>query len=77
MPTEGLPANIKREREVAGLSRRQLADLLALPLHQIVRWEDGTRRPSVSHVRLIAVVLGVTVGRLHGDSPAQKLLQAA
>lgn len=68
--------NLRIERELAGLNHRQLGALLRLDHSTIVKWEMAQRKIPATILPHIAQALGITVARLHGESPAQ-ILKAA
>lgn len=51
-------------RTKAGLTQRQLAELLSTPYQQLQRWENGERVPSVHNAISIARALDTTVEEL-------------
>jgi transcriptional regulator with XRE-family HTH domain len=56
-----LPARIRAARALAGLSREQLAERLAVSVHTIAKWEAGTKLPNPARVEQIGSACGVPV----------------
>lgn len=50
--------NIRLARLAAGLSQRELAELVGRHRHQLSDWERGLREPSVGNLDRVVVVLG-------------------
>lgn len=63
-------AKIKREREKAGLSRRELAARTGKDVSTIYRYETGGRSPSAQDMEDIAKAIGITSAELlaEGDT---------
>jgi DNA-binding transcriptional regulator YiaG len=59
-------ARLRRLRERAGLSRKQLARRAAVSLRCVTFWETGRRRPGFERLRSLAAALGVGVDVLVG-----------
>lgn len=55
---------LKKARENAGLTQREVAKLLEIELTSYQRFESGTRRPSLSTAFKLAEILGGTVDQL-------------
>lgn len=55
---------LAKARERAGLSRKDLAELLNVGQNTIWRWEAGQREPSLEKIQAIARALGVTTDAL-------------
>lgn len=51
---------LKRARERAGLTQKQLADMLYVDTSLICRWEKGQRKVSLQQLSVILDVLGLT-----------------
>lgn len=51
---------IRRAREAAGLSRRQLARAVGVSASSVTYWECGDRRPTTAHLVAVVKVCGVT-----------------
>lgn len=50
--------NIKKAREAAGLTQKELAEKLGISVAMISRWEKGTRNPKMSTLTKIADAIG-------------------
>jgi len=61
--------NLRALREAAGLSQRELAYLTGVSHAAVNRWERGVRTPDANRLVAVARALGVSVGRLVGESP--------
>jgi len=60
-------------REDAGLSQKQLAEMIGVKTSVIKGWENDTNEPRANRLQMLAGVLGVSVGWLitgEGDGPA-------
>lgn len=57
--------NIKKYRIKAGLTQAELAEKVGYERTLILRWEQGTREPFASQVRVLANVLNVDVAKLY------------
>ena len=55
-------ACIRRERELRGLSRRQLAKSLKISFQQLQKYEDGQNRISAARLFDIALLFQVPIG---------------
>lgn len=62
---------IKKARHLAGLSQKQLGDLIGKGISTISEWESGKRSPDVELIPEISKVLNVSMGYLIGmtDNP--------
>ena len=64
--------NIKTLRKAAGLSVRDLQEILGFTNPQaIYKWQNGDSMPSIDNLVILAAVLGVTVDQIlvvEGDS---------
>jgi transcriptional regulator with XRE-family HTH domain len=69
-------ANVKRVRELVGITRSQLARLLSVAPMTVTRWEEGQRKIPASLLTRIADVLDVRVALLIGSPRALELLAA-
>lgn len=61
-----LKSNLEVIRERKNLSQNALAELLDVNQSNIVRWEAGTRTPSIDNVIHISEVLGIPLDILVG-----------
>ncbi len=71
----GIGANIKREREKKGLSRRQLADSLGITDVSISRYENEKRTPSIKILESISLHLDVSIDDLTTEKEEKKLIE--
>ena len=55
---------IKRARLIAGLTLRELADLLGVSYVSVWKWEHGESFPNVKRLKQVADALNTTVGDL-------------
>ncbi len=63
----GLPADLRRLREEAGLSQRAVAIAVGVTQTMVSRWERGACSPNTEHLARLAATLGVAVSRLLGQ----------
>jgi transcriptional regulator with XRE-family HTH domain len=66
---------LKRLREAAGLTQKELADKASLSQRAISHWEQALREPSWSNVLALAEALGVDCRAFQGD-PAEPVRPA-
>lgn len=59
-------ANLRKAREAAGATQDELATLTGIDSTTIVRYESGTREPSLWVCAMLAYQLGTTVDALIG-----------
>lgn len=59
-----LPKNLKSLRNVYGLSQKDVADDLKIPLSTYQGWESGNRQPDLSKLVKISRYFGVTLDKL-------------
>ena len=78
MNKELLSTLIKNKRKENKLTQQELADKIGVSLMSVVRWENGSRVPSMLLMPQIAAALNTTVGYLMGieDSPGSRTGQA-
>jgi transcriptional regulator with XRE-family HTH domain len=57
----------------AGLTQRQLADLLQLPAPRVCEWEHGRKVPSWPTVCRLADALGVSTDALHPHRKTRRI----
>jgi transcriptional regulator with XRE-family HTH domain len=62
---------IKKARHLAGLSQKQLGDLVGKGISTVSEWESGKRSPDVDLLPVISEALHVSMGYLIGvtDNP--------
>lgn len=63
----GLPENIRRYRELAGLDQVQLAKLLNRTNGAVSQWESGRATPRMPTLNKLASILGVSLSQLMGE----------
>ena len=59
--------NFRRLREQAGLSQKQLADLLGIDQSAVSLWEQGKTAPTAAKIVLLAEALGCEPGDLFAE----------
>ncbi|MBB6122221.1 helix-turn-helix domain-containing protein [Nocardiopsis algeriensis] len=66
------PGRLRAARTAAGLSQRQVAEMLGTTRQQLIRYESGAERPEVTRLAALAAAVGVGVGDLvdPGSLPA-------
>lgn len=64
-------ANIKRHRQLGGLSQTELGKALGVSFQQVQKYENGRNRVSASALQKIADILCVPVSTLFGQQPAE------
>lgn len=62
-----ISVNVKRYREAAGLSQRDLAGMIGTDQSMIAAVELGTKTPSLHVTVAIAKALGITLDQLVGN----------
>lgn len=60
--------NIRRWRELAGLTQVELAALVGVSVRSVKRWEVGLCEPTGLYVAALCNVLGVEIQHLYGRS---------
>lgn len=55
---------LKRARQAAGMTQKQLADILGCKVKDISRWENGHVEPGVLTVKKMAQALGCSMDDL-------------
>ncbi len=58
---------IKEARKNAGMTQKQLADMMGIPFQSVSQWERDLRKPKFETLEKIATVLGVNVTELWMD----------
>lgn len=61
---------LKARREELGMSRRELCQLCNLSPSQLVKYEQGINRITVSRLQEISVILGTEITWFFGDRPS-------
>lgn len=64
------PERIAQVRELVGLSKTELAQLLDVSVAAVSQWEDGSKNPTTENLVSIGKVLGVQVALLMKPVPA-------
>jgi transcriptional regulator with XRE-family HTH domain len=62
-----LGKNIQKYRKEAGLTQRELAELLDVAVGTIQQYELGKRQPRLEMINRIAAALGIGIRRLYPD----------
>jgi len=57
---------LKQERELSGLSQKQLADKFGVSQNSVSRWELGVREPDYQTLIMLAEIFGVSSDYLLG-----------
>lgn len=57
-PSDATPAELIAMRKMAGLSRGQAAKLVGVPIAHVIRWENGTGKPTMPEANKLAEVYG-------------------
>ncbi|HEX5403156.1 MAG TPA: helix-turn-helix transcriptional regulator [Pseudonocardiaceae bacterium] len=65
------PGRLRAHRDLARLTRPQLATLTGLPVAVITGYETGITEPTTQHLAALARTLAVTPGELVGPPDAQ------
>ena len=60
---------IRKFREAAGLTMRELAGKVGVSIATVSRWESGEDFPAAGRLPLLASALGCTIDELFGRSP--------
>lgn len=63
--------------EKAGLSQRQLAEMLNITPTRLHYWVRDKREPDICHIRALSMALGVTTDYLIGNEDENMLSEAA
>lgn len=66
-----LPNNIKRYREMAGLSQEKLAEKVGRTRPSVTAWESGRAIPRMPVLQQLAEIFGVSVADLMGEEAAE------
>ena len=64
------PERITQARELAGMSKTQLASLLDVSVAAVAQWENGSKKPSLDNLSLMALHLNVPAQLLMTDRPS-------
>ncbi|MHB1306800.1 MAG: helix-turn-helix domain-containing protein [Limisphaerales bacterium] len=65
------PERISQARELSGLSKTELAELLNVSVPAVAQWENGAKNPTAENVLAISQVLRVPMGLLMSPMPPQ------
>ncbi len=63
---------LKELRAKFNMTQKELAEQLEMSQQAIAKWENGTAEPTVKNLRELAVIFGISVGDLLGDSKTIK-----
>lgn len=58
--------NIKRQRELRGMSQSDLARAISTDPSHVAHWESGRREPSLTNAATLATALGCSVDHMLG-----------
>lgn len=64
---------IARQRQIAGMTQRELAEKLQMTPQQLSQYETGARTPRYSTLKRIAAAIGCNIGdggNLYGSIPS-------
>lgn len=61
-----LKNRIKQARQNAGLTQKEVAEMLKTTQPQYARWENGTRNPKFETLEKLAQIFGTTTDELTG-----------
>jgi transcriptional regulator with XRE-family HTH domain len=64
-----LSDNIKRFRELKGLTVQELADKMGIGKAGIYKWESGETKPGIDSLTDLSKALDVSIGELTGENP--------
>jgi Zn-dependent peptidase ImmA (M78 family)/transcriptional regulator with XRE-family HTH domain len=64
-----IPERISQVRELAGLSKTELAEKLGVSVAAVTQWESGAKHPTSGNVVAMAQALGVQVNLLYQPVP--------
>lgn len=68
----GVPMNIRKYRESAGLNKSELAKKMNVSLPTVSRWETGEVYPSASRIPELAAALDCSIDELYGRDPPSR-----
>lgn len=66
-PRTILAANVLRSRLAAGLTQRQLANLIDVDSQQVSKWERAAHRPSDENLAALSQALGRSIAWFYTD----------
>lgn len=64
--------NIKKARQQAGLTQKELGEKLGITFQSVAQWETGRRTPKPATLKKIAAALGVSWYELISDDPEEQ-----
>lgn len=64
---EDMGARIKEQREIKGISQKDLAEAIGVKQHTISQYENNIKRPSYEVLLLLVKFFDVTAGQLLGS----------
>ena len=65
---------LKELRAKFNMTQKDLADRLSMSQQAIAKWENGTAEPTVKNLRELAIIFGIGVDDLLGNSPVVKTI---
>jgi transcriptional regulator with XRE-family HTH domain len=65
------PKNLKRLRQIKGLTKRKLAALMGVSESQLYKWEKGIYVPNSENMNTLAKILGVSMRVLMEDADSR------
>lgn len=65
------PKNLKRLRQIKGLTKRKLAALMGVSESQLYKWEKGIYVPNSENMNTLAKILGVSMRVLLEDADSR------
>lgn len=77
MQNVNVGARIREQREKAGLTQMQLAEVVFATRQTVGNWERGATLPDIQSLQLLAGVFGVTVDELLGGDAAELAREVA
>lgn len=67
--------NVRRLREVRGLTQQSLAERLYVTRQAVSRWEGGSRYPDLMTAKQLAAALGSSVDALLADEDMEQYVE--
>lgn len=72
MHTDSIAVRLRRSRQAAHLTQRELAARAGVSRVTLARHETGARTPTIPTLQAYAQALGLPVGELMPDAPARE-----
>jgi repressor LexA len=60
--------NLRKAREMAGVSQAKLAGMLSITQSAVTHWENGSRQPDIETINKLADIFGVSIDFLIGTT---------